>query len=134
MRVQQPEELTKGGIYLPESSKVRPTSGQVVSLGDGRLPNGNQMEFTVKPGDEVRTRGAALCAVWIVYGDGLKGIQRRCADAQEATLAVPAHIEDVADRAQSEMAFKCTQYRRGAVSLARSIWSANASINKLTAP
>ena len=67
VRVQQAEELTKGGIYLPESSKARPTSGQVMSVGDGKLPGGGQMEFTVKPGDEVRSAQSIENGVGTLY-------------------------------------------------------------------
>lgn len=54
VRVAKAEDRTLGGVLLPGSSQQRPTSGQVVSVGDGRLPDGNTMDFTVKPGDEVR--------------------------------------------------------------------------------
>lgn len=121
MRVQQPEELTKGGIYLPESSKVRPTSGQVVSLGDGRLPNGNQMEFTVKPGDEVRTGGAALCTVWVVMVTGLKGFRGVALTHRKPPLRCQRTLRSyAADRAQRGTGFKCIQYRRSLHSLLKS--------------
>ena len=55
VRVARAEERTLGGVLLPGSSQQRPTSGQVISLGDGRLPDGKTMEFSVKPGDEVRS-------------------------------------------------------------------------------
>ena len=75
VRVAKAEEQTMAGVLLPGSSKQRPTSGQVHSVGDGRLPNGCTMEFTVKPGDEVRKScphpccndcqiGPATSAVW----------------------------------------------------------------------
>jgi predicted methyltransferase MtxX (methanogen marker protein 4) len=54
VKVQDAEEKTLGGVLLPESAQQRPTSGQVVSVGDGSLGNGKQMDFTVKAGDEVR--------------------------------------------------------------------------------
>lgn len=53
VRVQDAEEQTMGGVLLPGSAQQRPTSGQVVSLGDGRTPAGKTTEFTVSPGDEV---------------------------------------------------------------------------------
>lgn len=46
------EEKTTGGILLPTSSQKRPTSGDVVCLGDGRLSNGNY-EFTLSVGDTI---------------------------------------------------------------------------------
>jgi co-chaperonin GroES (HSP10) len=53
VKVQDAEEKTLGGVLLPESAQQRPTSGQVISVGDGALGNGKRMDFTVKPGDEV---------------------------------------------------------------------------------
>jgi co-chaperonin GroES (HSP10) len=54
VKVQEAEEKTLGGVLLPGSAQQRPTSGRVVSVGDGKLPQGKSMEFTVKAGDEVR--------------------------------------------------------------------------------
>ena len=53
VKVQDAEEQTMGGILLPESAQTRPTSGRVVSTGDGSLPNGRTMKFLVAAGDEV---------------------------------------------------------------------------------
>jgi len=47
-------EVSKGGIVLPDSAKEKPTEGQVVSLGEGRISeDGKNVEFTVKKGDRV---------------------------------------------------------------------------------
>jgi chaperonin GroES len=53
VKVQDAEEQTLGGVLLPGSVQQRPTSGQVVSVGDGAMPSGKPLEFTVRPGDEV---------------------------------------------------------------------------------
>jgi chaperonin GroES len=45
-RVAELEEKTTGGILLPTSSQKRPTSGDVVTLGDGR-------NFTLKEGETI---------------------------------------------------------------------------------
>lgn len=55
VKVQDAEEQTMGGILLPGSAQSRPTSGQVVSIGDGKLLDGASMKFTVSAGDEVRS-------------------------------------------------------------------------------
>ena len=48
------EEVTAGGILLPDSAKDRPARGKVVSIGDGRLlEDGTRAPFQVKVGDHV---------------------------------------------------------------------------------
>ena len=48
------EEITAGGIVLPDSAKDRPARGKVVSVGDGRLlEDGKRAPFQVKVGDHV---------------------------------------------------------------------------------
>ena len=48
------EEVTKGGIVLPDSAKEKPREGEIVALGDGaRLDDGGRAEFQVKVGDRV---------------------------------------------------------------------------------
>jgi chaperonin GroES len=45
---------TASGLYLPESSKEKPTTGKVISVGPGRLlDNGNRAQLSVKKGDTV---------------------------------------------------------------------------------
>lgn len=48
------EEVTAGGLYLPDSAKNKPSRGKVVSVGDGKLlDDGSRSKFTVKEGDRV---------------------------------------------------------------------------------
>ncbi len=48
------EEVTKGGIVLPESAKEKPKEGRVIELGEGRLlDNGTRVPFTVAKDDRV---------------------------------------------------------------------------------
>ena len=48
------QEVSKGGIVLPDSAKEKPQEGKVVSLGEGRRTDeGKQVPFTVKKGDRV---------------------------------------------------------------------------------
>lgn len=50
----EPETQTASGLYLPESSKERPITGKVISVGPGkRLGNGSIAEMSVKKGDTV---------------------------------------------------------------------------------
>ena len=48
------EEVTSGGIVLPDSAKDKPTRGRIVSVGDGKLlDDGTRSKFQVKVGDHV---------------------------------------------------------------------------------
>ena len=48
------QNMTKGGIVLPESAKEKPKEGIVLALGDGRLlENGERKPFQVKLEDRV---------------------------------------------------------------------------------
>jgi chaperonin GroES len=48
------EEVTAGGIVLPDSAKDKPTRGTVIAVGDGRLlDDGSRSELQVKKGDKV---------------------------------------------------------------------------------
>ncbi|NLX95518.1 MAG: co-chaperone GroES [Rhodopirellula sp.] len=48
------EEVTSGGIVLPDTAKDKPARGTIVSLGNGRLlEDGSRAEFQVKVGERV---------------------------------------------------------------------------------
>jgi chaperonin GroES len=48
------EEVTKGGIVLPDTIKERPQEGKVVAVGPGRLTDdGKRVAMDVKVGDTV---------------------------------------------------------------------------------
>jgi chaperonin GroES len=48
------EEVTAGGIVLPDSAKEKPQRGKVVATGPGKLlDNGERGSLSVKKGDEV---------------------------------------------------------------------------------
>jgi len=48
------EEVTKGGIILPDTAKEKPQEGEVVAIGPGRLSeDGKRMAMDVKVGDRV---------------------------------------------------------------------------------
>ena len=54
VRRDESEEVTAGGLYLPDSAKNKPARGIVVSVGDGRLlDDGSRSKFTVQEGDHV---------------------------------------------------------------------------------
>ena len=48
------EEVTKGGIIIPDSAKEKPIQGEVVAVGPGKtLDNGKTQALDVKVGDKV---------------------------------------------------------------------------------
>lgn len=48
------EEVTAGGIVLPDTAREKPLQGRVLSVGDGRLlPDGSRAENQVTEGDRV---------------------------------------------------------------------------------
>jgi chaperonin GroES len=50
----QKEEVTKGGIYLPDTAKEKPQEGEVVAVGPGRVgEDGKRIAMDVKVGDKV---------------------------------------------------------------------------------
>ena len=48
------EEVTKGGIVLPDTAKEKPQEGKVLAVGPGRLSeDGKRLAMDVKVGDVV---------------------------------------------------------------------------------
>jgi len=48
------EEVTKGGIVLPDTAKEKPQEGKVLAVGPGRLSeDGKRIPMDVKVGDRV---------------------------------------------------------------------------------
>ncbi len=48
------EEMTAGGIVLPDSAREKPQRGKIVALGPGKLlDSGKRGQMDVKKGDEV---------------------------------------------------------------------------------
>jgi chaperonin GroES len=54
--VQRIEEMqvTKGGIYIPDTAKEKPIEGRVIAVGPGKMSDqGHRMPLHVKEGDRV---------------------------------------------------------------------------------
>jgi chaperonin GroES len=50
----QKEEMTKGGIYLPDTAKEKPQEGEVVAVGPGRIAeDGKRVAMDLKVGDKI---------------------------------------------------------------------------------
>jgi len=48
------EEISKGGIVLPDTAKEKPQDGKIVAVGPGRLTeDGKRIDMEVKVGDKV---------------------------------------------------------------------------------
>ena len=47
------EEVTAGGIVLPDTAKERPQRGKVLAVGEGRYVDGERVALEVAAGDEV---------------------------------------------------------------------------------
>jgi chaperonin GroES len=48
------EEKTKGGIIIPDSAKEKPSEGEVVAVGNGKIDDkGALRALTVKKGDRI---------------------------------------------------------------------------------
>jgi chaperonin GroES len=48
------EEVSKGGIVLPDTAKEKPQEGKIIAVGPGRVTeDGNRIAMEVKKGDKV---------------------------------------------------------------------------------
>lgn len=48
------EDMTKGGIFLPDTVKEKPQEGEVIAVGPGKLgDDGKRLPMEVKKGDRV---------------------------------------------------------------------------------
>lgn len=54
LKVQKEEEQSVGGIVIASNAKEKPTTGEVIAVGNGRiLDNGQRVEPEVKVGQSV---------------------------------------------------------------------------------
>ena len=48
------DSKTAGGIYIPDTAKEKPSRGEVIAVGAGKmLENGTQQKMTLKKGDVI---------------------------------------------------------------------------------
>jgi len=48
------EEMTKSGIYLPDTAKEKPQEGEVIAVGPGKMSeDGKRIALDIKVGDTV---------------------------------------------------------------------------------
>lgn len=54
VRRRQEEDVTAGGIYIPDNSREKPQEGEVLAVGQGRISEQGQVfPLTLKVGDTI---------------------------------------------------------------------------------
>ncbi|MDA0986729.1 MAG: co-chaperone GroES [Bacteroidetes bacterium] len=54
VRPAEAEEVTKGGIFLPDTAKEKPVLGEVIAVGPGKTTDdGKHVSMEIKVGDQV---------------------------------------------------------------------------------
>jgi chaperonin GroES len=46
-------EEMRGGLYIPDTAKEKPTQGEVIAVGPGRVEKGDRIPMEVAVGDKV---------------------------------------------------------------------------------
>ncbi len=46
-------EQMRGGLYIPDTAKEKPTQGEVIAVGPGRIEKGERIKMEVAVGDTV---------------------------------------------------------------------------------
>ena len=46
-------ESMRGGLYIPDTAKEKPTQGEVIAVGPGRIEKGDRIPMEVRVGDKV---------------------------------------------------------------------------------
>ncbi len=54
VKAKEPEEVTKGGIILPDTAKEKPVEGEIIAVGEGKISDdGKLIKMELKVGDKV---------------------------------------------------------------------------------
>ena len=54
VKPKEAEEVTKGGIILPDTAKEKPMEGEIVAVGEGKIADdGKLIKMELKVGDKV---------------------------------------------------------------------------------
>ena len=43
----------RGGLYIPDTAKEKPTQGEVIAVGPGRIEKGQRVKMDIQAGDKV---------------------------------------------------------------------------------
>jgi chaperonin GroES len=46
-------EEMRGGLYIPDTAKEKPTQGEIIAVGPGRFEKGSRVPMDLKVGDKV---------------------------------------------------------------------------------
>ena len=46
-------ETMRGGLYIPDTAKEKPTQGEVIAVGPGRIEKGERVKMDLEVGDKV---------------------------------------------------------------------------------
>jgi chaperonin GroES len=46
-------ESMRGGLYIPDTAKEKPTQGEILAVGPGRFEKGERIPMDLKVGDQV---------------------------------------------------------------------------------
>ena len=52
-RIEDEEQQSEGGIFLPDTAKEKPQEAEILALGNGKNDDGEIVEFSVAVGDKV---------------------------------------------------------------------------------
>lgn len=53
VRPSEANEEMRGGLYIPDTAKEKPTQGDVIAVGPGRFEKGERVPVDIKVGDKV---------------------------------------------------------------------------------
>ena len=53
IRPLEESETMRGGLYIPDTAKEKPTQGEVMAVGPGRIEKGVRVPMEVRVGDRV---------------------------------------------------------------------------------
>lgn len=53
IRPSDESETMRGGLYIPDTAKEKPTQGEVLAVGPGRVEKGERIPVDLKVGDTV---------------------------------------------------------------------------------
>ncbi len=54
VEIEEAQEKTQGGIFLPDTAKEKPQRGKVIAVGNGKLlDNGQRLPLTLQVGDRI---------------------------------------------------------------------------------
>lgn len=54
VEIEEAQEKTQGGIFIPDTAKEKPQRGKVIAVGNGKLlDNGQRLPLTLQVGDRI---------------------------------------------------------------------------------